>query len=361
MRRSTIVFLVLLCHAMPQALAATADHRGVESLECCVGDSEVVVVGRFVKAVVCTPVSLGDEMVTLRVVTCLKGNVTGEVSFLAFAQDGSWWQKQNTDILVCLVRASGNSGNVAGSATHPLALRPVWFSYFLKNLAAFPLDGSVATMSKKDFRVLSDAGDILSLARRVAAEPPPPAYEEIPVPADCDVSKVRSFRTDGYANYLRVPADADLEKNAVRLAHATWGGDRACGARCLRHFRSVENEQLLRSMLKDPYFFEWDYDFPLLEYTVRKRACESLTKWGVAFERPLLEERLYLRGIRHLIRDLWPALLALTAALAGLVALVWFMRQCRRHPRGLCAHCGYDLRATPDRCPECGTVPAKTP
>jgi hypothetical protein len=52
----------------------------------------------------------------------------------------------------------------------------------------------------------------------------------------------------------------------------------------------------------------------------------------------------------------WAVVLATLALPAS--ALRWRLRERRRLREGLCPNCGYDLRATPDCCPECGTAVA---
>jgi hypothetical protein len=74
---------------------------------------------------------------------------------------------------------------------------------------------------------------------------------------------------------------------------------------------------------------------------------------GFKYRRPLSGPGIWTREIAT---PLWPW------ALVGSVApAVWLIR--RRGPRtlGHCRTCGYDLRVTPGRCPECGAVPEHAP
>ena len=53
---------------------------------------------------------------------------------------------------------------------------------------------------------------------------------------------------------------------------------------------------------------------------------------------------------------LWVPLIGFGVLPAARARCAWRVR--RRHRAGLCPTCGYDLRATPGRCPECGAAAA---
>jgi hypothetical protein len=59
----------------------------------------------------------------------------------------------------------------------------------------------------------------------------------------------------------------------------------------------------------------------------------------------------------NLVLPLW--FLATGAAAVPTGRLLWRLAARRKVRLGLCPSCGYDLRGTPDRCPECGAVPAR--
>jgi hypothetical protein len=91
----------------------------------------------------------------------------------------------------------------------------------------------------------------------------------------------------------------------------------------------------------------------------------TLTQWNVLGLRYEAIRRSY-SGASYtgpptfVCRDLYVPLwqLLLPALATPLVIAAHIARRRRGVRAGLCPSCGYDLRASPDRCPECGTFAA---
>jgi hypothetical protein len=107
----------------------------------------------------------------------------------------------------------------------------------------------------------------------------------------------------------------------------------------------------------------WRTD-PSVNYPAGGPLLPTISWWtkpgfGFSIERPKSAGYFGESGFAVVVPD-WSLLAA-----ASLMPFMWLIRRAiaarRKAMEGRCRRCGYDLRATPDRCPECGTQADPTP
>ena len=125
--------------------------------------------------------------------------------------------------------------------------------------------------------------------------------------------------------------------------------------------RNVEVESWLRSELESD---EWKFG----RYGWRSSNFDGSAQVEPDFQHSDFHKRWHDFGIVR--GDTWwprPSYIAVLCPTWSVIAVLllpmglWAgigWRQRRRVKPGHCANCGYDLRATPDKCPECGSTPS---
>jgi hypothetical protein len=111
-------------------------------------------------------------------------------------------------------------------------------------------------------------------------------------------------------------------------------------------------------LARPQWTFWWYRDF-IYSMTDSRVDSNSFPVWRLADKKEIThaEGFIWIEAVTGMMVPWWlPIVLFGSIPTARIIALY---RSRQRMKLGRCFACGYDLRATPDRCPECGTIPPK--
>jgi hypothetical protein len=137
--------------------------------------------------------------------------------------------------------------------------------------------------------------------------------------------------------------------------------DRGVGVVALRRWPYAEPVRWLRGPVDDRLSGRAYTGGSLREWRFAPLGVSAagwLTNYDDEAGRPMLANDVQVYSV-HLPHVMLALGLAAPSAALGLLRAARRGRRRRRASRSVCPSCGYDLRATPDRCPECGTARSK--
>jgi hypothetical protein len=214
-----------------------------------------------------------EEILTVKVREYLKGagpdQLIVKVSHRWHDHPFGDWRKNGTPLLLALKRVS-----TPGSGWVLCRLEP-WYRSSGTYLA-FPLDGSAKRLYDLKLHPLTSGEEIL-LAARAAGR--------------ADVSECATLSFD---SRIIVPIDERLEAGARALITSTRSAERHFAVSALALFRNPSNQAILLNALADPYCVCPGSD---RVFITRQVAVNTLKRWNVDFEMPVLSEALVRPGV----------------------------------------------------------------
>jgi hypothetical protein len=285
----TVRIASMLGMALIVVAAASAQSWIGDSLELQVADADVVVRATLETSKPIPGVS--EHSGVLQIKETLKGGVGKTIECLIPYYDGERylgkWEKDKTELLVCLVKRERHRNSLRRDAALP--------EYLVRaspngqpNMIA--LDGSADRRAPTmDFRFITKSDEITKLAAaamradketkvaRKADGGCPSVVVNVPFQSPMDV-ELHSKASNG----LYLPLNELTEAHARKWITASDAQLRRDGVSVLSHFKSDANIAALKALFSDPEV-QWRVEGAntIGRYPIRSAALDALKAWGI--------------------------------------------------------------------------------